>query len=958
MTDINYYGGGKTGPALFTFDEDTPEWSVSTSYVVRDAVTYNGSFWGAKVNNTGVAPGSDDSVWYIISKGIPDDQALTETLSNLTALRAYNRDSLVDLASVSYGSTSGDGNGGQFYYDSTDTTSSDDGYSVIVGADDARWKRVRDDGRFDLRSEAVTAVAAGWVPISGRTYLIGGLEYFGSLGAMYITDLNGLIPLRKTVALEHFGAVGDGTTNDTTAFILATTYLAAIGGGEVLLGDGNTYAITNVGFTWNKITLRGHGVGRSTLKAHPDSDGTSGWLYNSDSGSGTTRACNYPKLMDMDLDGYDLPYSRWLSQSDGTAITDPEDDYVMGSGALAAGISGVSLTAVLTDDAVTSVTINNGGSGWFGHPLLPYGRVARLTIDGDGEGAWANAILNDSGVIIDTYIRDPGTGYTTITISCGAVTGEDLTGSLSGGGLTSIAINDGGSGGDIENQVRLRFDGDGQGAKGYAVVSGGTITSIVMEREGTGYTTPPTVTTLGGYADITLLTTSAVDRRNPDYNQVSAGLYFARTNGLHIENVRFSGFRRMGIGEGGGLNTVMRNMTFVDCGKDDGAYHCIWTQSQGSANTKNILIENVYIDGAERTAVAFMPKEGGILRNLFAKDCGESTIFINGEGNSAGGRIIIEDCQIIGGYVTDLVSHAIEINGADQVYIRNNYIEGAVQTAINAPGCVDLRVTGNTFVNNITLETKTGDGKKPFGPFNERYGFNFGSMPECAEDLSIVEGGLFWVGTLGGIGCKDNIFRDNRFSDDRSVYPGYIFVQVKSGGNNLSGDFVVTENNFVDMPTLTREQFWKRTITDVWKTGIPVHIYNNRGLSNTEIVSQTFTETGNVEIDCGFRPSKVTVYARDSSLSDVRIALGSFRYDAAYTDDDLTANSQSFCLSFAITDPLALESRFKINTIAHVIDESNNDIARVNFGGWTETGFIANCTVHNDDIAVYFVCDR
>jgi hypothetical protein len=49
--------------------------------------------------------------------------------------------------------------------------------------------------------------------------------------------------LRQTITVEDFGAVGDGVTNDTTAFVNAFTYLQVLNGGRITGTSGKNYAI-------------------------------------------------------------------------------------------------------------------------------------------------------------------------------------------------------------------------------------------------------------------------------------------------------------------------------------------------------------------------------------------------------------------------------------------------------------------------------------------------------------------------------------------------------------------------------------------------------------------------------------------------------------------------------------------------------------------------------------------
>lgn len=70
---------------------------------------------------------------------------------------------------------------------------------------------------FDSRAELVAWVAAGNVPVNGREYRAGGLSFIGSTGATDVPGLPGLVP-NGVATPSHYGAVGDGTTDDRPAF--------------------------------------------------------------------------------------------------------------------------------------------------------------------------------------------------------------------------------------------------------------------------------------------------------------------------------------------------------------------------------------------------------------------------------------------------------------------------------------------------------------------------------------------------------------------------------------------------------------------------------------------------------------------------------------------------------------------------------------------------------------------
>jgi hypothetical protein len=143
---------------------------------------------------------------------------------------------------------------------------------------------------------------------------------------------------------------------------------------------------------------------------------TDTFITNSEfSNTAGTRLAKDIYIANLTIDGTlrSPTFAKWLTKLDGTPITNPEADYLMGSGVLASGIAGVSLTAVISGDKVASVTVNNPGTGFAGHPTKPYldDRVTLIFSGGGGTGAQAYVPIAGGSISGPAVITDPGHGY-------------------------------------------------------------------------------------------------------------------------------------------------------------------------------------------------------------------------------------------------------------------------------------------------------------------------------------------------------------------------------------------------------------------------------------------------------------------------------------------------------------------------------------------------------------------
>ena len=227
--------------------------------------------------------------------------------------------------------------------------------------------------------------------------------------AIKLTTSNTGITVNGRVAdsqnVKSYGVTGDGTTDDTVAIRAA---IAANLGGTLFFPKGD-YLVTSEIEINAGIAL----LGELGTKIKIGSAITNSAVLLIEATDIPNRNLKDFSIANFEFDGSAVVTGYWLQNSSGTAITDPETDYVMGTGALASGITNTSLTAVVSGGKVTSVTINNGGSGWNAHPSYPYlaSEVSLAFSGGGGYGAQAIATIS-SGTITSVLIKQGGSGYT------------------------------------------------------------------------------------------------------------------------------------------------------------------------------------------------------------------------------------------------------------------------------------------------------------------------------------------------------------------------------------------------------------------------------------------------------------------------------------------------------------------------------------------------------------------
>lgn len=154
---------------------------------------------------------------------------------------------------------------------------------AVAGTNDTKFMTplttVQQSGQFATRAEYAAWVAAGGVPVAGRTYWVGGLPFQGSPGATW-TGLTGLIthPMHD-VTIEHYGggtsASGvSAATNDAAFAAWYASILSSAQLNRVLTLLGRSYPYTTLPtIEFSEVGMRGRGSGGQTILLHTGTTG-------------------------------------------------------------------------------------------------------------------------------------------------------------------------------------------------------------------------------------------------------------------------------------------------------------------------------------------------------------------------------------------------------------------------------------------------------------------------------------------------------------------------------------------------------------------------------------------------------------------------------------------------------------------------------------------------------------
>ena len=176
--------------------------------------------------------------------------------------------------------------------------------------------------------------------------------------------------------------------------------------------------------------------------------------------------------------------------------------------------TGAAFLATIENGAVTNVQVTNAGSGF------ALGDLVGITFQGGGtdDQAIAGTITPTagSGGVQEIIVTNGGQGYSSrahVVFTGGGGTGAVASIGIQNGVVTQIAVVNPGSGYTTPPAVSVSDPGipgspsipGGSGFVGFCSINDGQITSIPIAYGGTGYTTPPTVKILGDGVNATAI---------------------------------------------------------------------------------------------------------------------------------------------------------------------------------------------------------------------------------------------------------------------------------------------------------------------------------------------------------------------------------------------------------------------------------------------------------------------
>lgn len=494
-------------------------------------------------------------------------------------------------------------------------------------------------------------------------------------------------------------------------------------------------------------------------------------------------------------------------------------------------------------------------------------RIFGLTFDGELREfpAW---LSTSEGVAITDWEADYRVGG-----ALAPTTIPTATAVISGGAITSVTP--GGAGSGVTHPPAVWVTGDGIGARITANIAAGAVTGYTVVDGGRDYTTA-TLEIAGGGADPTTALYAA-NRRNPGYASSGGIFNFRKAINPIIEDCAFLRYGAMVILDSGCDRMVVRRNYFKECGQGDCAAHVLWAQSDGSISappayfrqsTGTRFYENDCVDLARGVALL-----NGIRQRAYSNNIngwGESAFFIANNADD----YLIDGNFAKGGLLTDIACAFVE--GAKSTRVRNNIVEDVDGSFVSTTGD-GLDCSGNSFRAGASFTEKY-----PAGPFSERVGFGVGSaaLAGTYRDFNTIRS-MVQIADVSGLDEPKAARVSNlTIIDAAGLYDNV--VTFSRGSANLIGDVLI---NGVDITQAPSIGLFNAAQADLClNKNKKLRCIDNPGHVSMGAVQQYVTipaaSSGTYKFTFGFRPRKITIYARDPAAA-TEIA----HYWAIYVDE-------------------------------------------------------------------------
>ena len=255
---------------------------------------------------------------------------------------------------------------------------------------------------------------------------------------------------------------------------------------------------------------------------------------------------------------------------------------ITGYNIISGGSAYASAPSTSITSSITSLTINSGGSNYTSTAVISFS-------GGGGSSASANPILTN-GVLTGYTLISGGSGYTSVpTVNFS----NPITATLTSGAVSALTINSGGSYTTTPNVVFV--GGGGTGAAATVSLTGNTITGYTITSGGSNYTSPPTVVivtnTAGAItANITGNVVTSLTISNGGSNYVNPSIIFSGGGGtgaqasLVVSNGVITGYN---IISGGSGYTSAPTVTIVNNG---GSYSGNSTLTPQGSTVNSIIL--------------------------------------------------------------------------------------------------------------------------------------------------------------------------------------------------------------------------------------------------------------------------------------------------------------------------------------------------------------------------------